>query len=197
MTILEGSFTGIHCDTGILQIKGGTYNSTTNETHLTTNSIDVSRSGHTLNGLLQDGYAFRKLKEDGTSGDWITDEEVLNGTTFAYGVRAEKKPDAPSVVPSETMEVAHSVKAVRDVSLPEAWEWSTESKDIALSAGVAAEAVAIYNGTDKKIYPEEHVVSQSILRIVFIPMQTEMAGVMLVNAVSILTALAQSLPVIP
>ena len=155
VTILEGSFTGVHCDTGILQIKGGTYNSTTNETHLTTNSINVSRSGHTLNGLLQDGYAFRKLKEDGTSGDWITDEEVLNGTTFAYGVRAEKKPDAPSVVPSETMEVAHSVKAVRDVSLPEAWEWSTESKDIALSAGVAAEAVAIYNGTDKEIYPEE------------------------------------------
>ena len=155
VTILEGSFTGVHCDSGILQIKGGTYNSTTNETHLTTNSIDVSRSGHTLNGLLQDGYAFRKLKEDGTSGDWITDEEVLNGTTFAYGVRAEKKPDAPSVVPSETMEVAHSVKAVRDVSLPEAWEWSTESKDIALSAGVAAEAVAIYNGTDKEIYPEE------------------------------------------
>ena len=155
VTILEGSFTGVHCDSGILQIKGGTYNSTTNETHLTTNSIDVSRSGHTLNGLLQDGYAFRKLKEDGTSGDWITDEEVLNGTTFAYGVRAEKKPDAPSVVPSETMEVAHSVKAVRDVSLPEAWEWSTESKDITLSAGVAAEAVAIYNGTDKEIYPEE------------------------------------------
>ena len=50
------------------------------------------------------------------------------------------------------MAPAHSTAKVGDITLPEGWKWSDDSKDTVLADGVAVKANAVYTGADKGNY---------------------------------------------
>ena len=75
-------------------------------------------------------------------------------TTLSLTVnRAQNAPN----MPGSAMEVPNSREKVGDVPLPEGWKWETSAKETALEAGVAVNAVAVYNGADKGNYMKETV----------------------------------------
>ncbi len=57
-----------------------------------------------------------------------------------------------NVIPEEESKVSYEASKVSDVKLPEGWEWSEESKDIALEVGKEVTAIAVYAGADKDNY---------------------------------------------
>ncbi len=56
------------------------------------NDMSVQMSG-ILRDLLAEGYGFRRMEDDGSAGDWILDETVLNGNKFDYAVKVEQLPE--------------------------------------------------------------------------------------------------------
>lgn len=55
-------------------------------------------------------------------------------------------------MPEAAMAPAHSTAKVGDITLPEGWKWSDDSKDTVLADGVAVKANAVYTGADKGNY---------------------------------------------
>ena len=91
VTILDGSFEGVSHESGTLSLKGGSYHMSIHAEPFDGMSVQVG-SG-TLRDLLSEGYGFRYMEDDGSAGDWILDETVLNGNKFAYAVKVEQLPE--------------------------------------------------------------------------------------------------------
>ena len=91
VTILDGSFEGVSHKSGTLRLKGGSYHMSIHAEPFDGMSVQVG-SG-TLRDLLSEGYGFRRMEDDGSAGDWILDETVLNGNKFAYAVKVEQLPE--------------------------------------------------------------------------------------------------------
>ena len=90
VTILDGSFEGISYESGTLNLKGGSYDMSRHAAPY--NDMSVQMSG-ILQDLLAEGYGFRRMEDDGSAGDWILDETVLNGNKFDYAVKVEQLPE--------------------------------------------------------------------------------------------------------
>ena len=80
-----------------------------------------------------------------------SDTDNYNAVDMKISLTVNKAANAPKM-PGTTMAPAHSTAKVGDITLPEGWKWSDDSKDTALADGVAVKETAVYTGADKGNY---------------------------------------------
>ncbi len=121
-----------------------------------------------FNGTVVDGYFLWEAENDeivpeaGTYTEF-TAKFCVNNTMYAEvtGIPVtlviNKAENAPNM-PAATRNVAYETELVESVSLPKGWAWKAEDASLALPAGFAVTATALYTGADKGNYVNETVV---------------------------------------